>query len=168
MNKLTRAISLFIASSIILASCSSTTMIVSNPPNAKLYIDGELVGETPYNHCDSKIVGNILNIKIEKEGYKPLITSITKNEEADIGAIIGGLFLFFPYLWTLKYSPIHTYGLLPITADGAIKLEESQQIQNNIKSKAFRLRELKKLLDDKIITQDDFEKEKVKVLNEKE
>lgn len=39
---------------------------------------------------------------------------------------------------------------------------------NNTKSKADRLRELKQLLDDKILTQEEFENEKKKILDEKE
>jgi len=43
-------------------------------------------------------------------------------------------------------------------------LDQSQQ---NINSKANRLRELKQLLDEKILTQEEFEKEKQKILEEK-
>jgi predicted Zn-dependent peptidase len=39
--------------------------------------------------------------------------------------------------------------------------------QTNPASKANRLRELKSLLDDKIITEEEFEKEKKKILDEK-
>jgi len=41
-----------------------------------------------------------------------------------------------------------------------------QQIQ--AKSKADRLRELKQLLDEKILTQEEYEKEKMKILDEDE
>ena len=39
-------------------------------------------------------------------------------------------------------------------------------VNDNVKSKADRLRELKQLLDEKILTQEDFEKEKKKILDE--
>ena len=166
MNKSTKVISFSLAVVVLFASCSSSTMIVSNPPNAKLYVDGEMVGETPYRHSDTKIVGSTTDIRIEKEGYKPLITDITKNEEADIGAIIGGLFVWVPFLWTLKYSPSHTFNLQPLTATDEI--QPNTQIIQNSSSKAVKLRELKQLLDEKIITSDEFEKEKAKVLEMKE
>lgn len=166
MNKSTKVISFSLAVVVLFASCSSSTMIVSNPPNAKLYVDGEMVGETPYRHSDTKIVGSTTDIRIEKEGYKPLITDITKNEEADIGAIIGGLFVWVPFLWTLKYSPSHTFNLQPLTATDEI--QPNTQIIQNSSSKAVKLRELKQLLDEKIITAEEFEKEKAKVLEMKE
>ena len=166
MNKSTKVISFSLAIIIFFASCSSSTMIISNPPNAKLYVNGEMVGQTPYKHRDTKIVGTTTDIRIEKEGYKPLITDITKNEEADIGAIIGGLFVWVPFLWTLKYSPSHTYNLQPLTVENETQ-PSIQKIVNNI-SKAVKLRELKQLLDEKIITADEFEKEKIKILEMKE
>ena len=85
------------------------TLIQSNPSNAKLYIDGQHVGQTPYKHRDSKIVGSSLMVKIEKEGYQPLITTITKDEEVNVGAIVGGLFFVVPFLWTMQYQPCLLY-----------------------------------------------------------
>ena len=167
MNKITRTVSFVLACSILLVSCSSTTLIQSNPSRAKVYLDGQLVGETPYEHTDSKIVGSSMSVEIEKEGFKPLITTINKDEEADIGAIVGGLFFVVPYLWILKYKPVHNYDLVPANVDNTYSTEIQQNYIPST-SKATKLRELKKLLDDKILTQEEFEKEKVKVLNEKE
>jgi len=167
MKKSIKIISFSMAVVILFASCSSSTMIVSNPPNGKLYIDGEMVGQTPYRHTDTKIVGSTMGVKIEKEGYKPLITDITKNEEVDVGAIIGGLFVWVPFLWTMKYKPTHTYELQPLTVDAGTQ-NNAQQTQNNTKSKTVRLRELKQLLDEKVITAEEFETEKTKVLDMKE
>lgn len=166
MNKSTKVISFSLAVVILFASCSSSTMIVSNPPQAKLYVDGEMVGETPYRHSDSKIVGSTIDIRIEKEGYKPFITDITKNEEADIGAIIGGLFVWVPFLWTLKYKPSHTFNLQPLALETETQTTPLK-VQNN-SSKAVKLRELKQLLDENIITVEEFEKEKTKILEMKE
>ena len=166
MKKGIRSISLFLALSILFASCSSTTMIQSSPSKAKVYLDGAFVGETPYIHRDSKIVGSSMVVKLEKEGFNPLVTTITKDEEVNVGAIIGGLFVVVPFLWTMQYQAVHNYILKP-TIENEVK-PEIQKIQTNTKSKADRLRELKQLLDEKIITLDEFEKEKAKVLDSKE
>lgn len=163
MNKNTKFISFSLAVIIFFASCSSSTMIVSNPPKAKLYVDGEMVGETPYRHSDTKIVGSTTDIRMEKEGYKPLITDITKNEEADIGAIIGGLFVWVPFLWTLKYKSSHTFNLQPLAVE--TEIQPTTHVIQNSSSKAVKLRELKQLLDEKIITAEEFEKEKTKILD---
>lgn len=75
----------------------------------------ELVGTTPYAHSDTRIVGSTTRLRLEKEGYETLNSSFTRNEEVDAGAIVGGIFLMFPYLWTMKYKPSHTYELVPLT-----------------------------------------------------
>jgi hypothetical protein len=66
----------------------------------------------------------------------------------------------------LKYSPSHTYNLQPLTAETETQ-PNIQKIQSS-SSKAVKLRELKQLLDEKIITAEEFEKEKIKILEMKE
>jgi len=163
----TKTISLLLASSVLLASCASTTMVQSNPSGAKVYLNGEPVGTTPYTHRDTKIVGSTTTVKLEKEGYGPLNTSFSRDEEVDVGAIIGGVFVLVPFLWTMKYKPTHTYELTP-SSDNELPAIHTQPKQNQTKSKADRLRELKQLLDEKVINQEEYEKEKKKILEEDE
>lgn len=161
-SKTTKTISVLLAGSILLTSCASTTMIQSNPSGAKLYLNGEYVGETPHTHSDTKIVGSTTTVRLEKEGYETFNEAFSRNEEADVGAIIGGILVLFPFLWTMKYKPSRTYELksLSETPTTDTKPKELQ----TTKSKADQLRELKKLLDEGIITQEEFEKEKKKIL----
>ena len=163
----TRTISLLLVGSILFTSCASTTVIQSNPSGAKVYLNGEPVGTTPYTHQDTKIVGSTTTVKLEKEGYESLNTSFSRNEEADIGAIIGGVFVWVPFLWTMKYKPMHTYELTPSYGSQQTKIGPTLK-QNQTQSKADRLRELKQLLDEKVITQEEYEKEKKKILAEDE
>jgi hypothetical protein len=76
----TKTISLLLVGAILLASCASTTMIQSTPSGAKVYVDGQPVGSTPYTHRDTKIVGSTTTVKLEKEGYEPLNTSFSRSE----------------------------------------------------------------------------------------
>ena len=168
LNKLsTKTISSLLAGSILMTSCSSTTMIQSIPNDAKVYLNGESVGTTPYTHRDTKIIGSTTTVQLEKEGYEPFSTSFTRDEEADVGAIIGGVFFLIPFLWTMKYKPTHTYELTPSSYNEKplIKIQP-QQIETQ--SKADRLRELKQLLDENVINQEEYEKEKKKILEEDE
>ena len=110
-----RATALLLTASVLLSGCSSTTMIQSKPEGAKIYLNEELVGTTPYAHSDTRIVGSTTRLRLEKEGYETLNSSFIRNEEVDAGAIVGGIFLMFPYLWTMKYKPSHTYELVPLT-----------------------------------------------------
>lgn len=110
---LSKAISLMLAGAILFASCSSSTLIQSSPSGAKVYLNGEYAGVTPYTHTDTKIVGSSTQVRLEKEGYETLNTAFSRNEDADVGAIIGGIFFLFPFLWTMKYKPVRTYELVP-------------------------------------------------------
>jgi hypothetical protein len=160
-----KLITLLLVGSILLASCTSTTMIQSTPSGAKIYVDGQSVGSTPYSHSDMKILGSTTTVKLEKEGYETLITSFSKDEQVDVGAIIGGLFFWVPFLWTLKYDAIHNYDLKPSNnTEQLIINEQPKQIQ--LKSKVDRLRELKQLLDEKVLTDEEYENEKMKILAE--
>lgn len=161
---ITKATAIILAGSILLASCSSRTLIQSNPSGAKVYLNGESVGTTPYTHEDTKVVGSVTEVKLEKEGYETFNTSFARNEEADAGAIIGGIFLLFPFLWTMKYKPVHSYDLVP--SSGNQQTIKNQPQQSTIKSKADKLRELKKLFDEKLISQEDYDLQKKKILAE--
>ncbi len=161
-----KSIAILLSFSIIFASCASTTLIQSYPSGASVYINDEPVGKTPYSHTDTKIVGSVTALRLELEGHETLYTSFSRNEEVDAGAIVGGLFLWAPFLWTMKYKPYHNYELIPFNQE----VMEGDPLQSNdenktiIVNKTEQLRELKKLLDEKIITQEEFEREKKKIL----
>lgn len=103
----------FLAFAFFLGSCSSTTLIQSVPSGAKVFVDGESAGYTPYKYTDEKIIFSKTNLVLEKEGYEPLSVTLIRNEEADVGAIIGGFFFWPFWLWALKYKAIHSYELKP-------------------------------------------------------
>lgn len=156
---------------ILFSGCASSTLIQSYPTGAKVYINGEPVGKTPYLYSDTKILGSITNVDLVKEGYEPLYTSIERNEQVDVGAIVGGFFFGIPFLWTLQYNPTHNYELIPLEQSqnsDVLAPEEnaSKPMPQAVSPKVKRLRELKQLLDEKVITTEDYEKQKQKILDE--
>lgn len=161
MKKMTmKLIAALLAILVLTASCSSSTMITSSPEGAKVYLNGELVGTTPYKHSDTKIVGSSSDIKLEKEGYEPFYTVLTRNEKADVGAIIGGIFVLVPFLWTMKYKPQHAYELRPL--DGKQIKEKKTDLSM---SKLDELKKLKELFDEEVLTKEEYEAEKKKILD---
>lgn len=158
-----KSLSLLLASSILLTSCASTTLIQSNPSGAKVYLNGEAVGTTPYSYSDTKIVGSSTSVKLEKEGYEAFNTSFSRSEVADIGAIIGGVFVLAPFLWTMKYKPSRTYELVPLGENQEKNINSDKALTT---SKADKLRELKQLFDEKVITSEEYDKEKKKILED--
>jgi hypothetical protein len=157
---------------IFVSSCVSSTLIQSNPSAARIYIDGIPVGTTPYQHSDTKIVGSTTYVKLEKEGYETLSATFSRSEEPDPWAIIGGILTWVPYLWVMKYYAVRTYQLyppaapLPVASNPKSEVWPVQPGTKESPSKADRLRELKQLLDEKRISQEDYETEKKKILAE--
>lgn len=164
-----RSVSIFMAASILLSSCVSSTMISSNPSGARIYVDGQPMGTTPFLYSDTKIVGSTTTVKLEKEGFEPFNTIFSRTEQADVGAIVAGVFVWVPFLWVMKYNPMHSYELKPNNGGNSPQPQLNKQTpQNQTKSKADRLRDLKALLDEKIITQAEYDQEKKKILAEEE
>lgn len=102
-----------------LCSCASTTQIVSNPPGANIYINGEKTGKTPFSYTDTRIIGSDVRIKLTKPGFNDLTAAFARDEEADIGPIIGGVVALVPLLWAMKYKPEHSYEMISIVSEQA-------------------------------------------------
>jgi hypothetical protein len=111
---MSKFLAFIVAFSIMMSSCASSTMIISEPPGAKVYLNGETVGTTPYKMTDTKILFSCTSVELKKEGYETFYIDICRDEKPDVGAIIGGVFLTIPFLWTLKYNPTHRYELIPL------------------------------------------------------
>lgn len=88
--------------------CASATVIKSNPPEAKLHLDGQFKGETPYTYSDRAAAGTMRTVTLKKEGYK-VFTGHIKRETLSVGALIGGIFLLIPLIWVLEYPPEYTF-----------------------------------------------------------
>lgn len=92
-----------------IVGCSSTTLIRTTDAQAKIYVDGEFKGRGQYSHTDTKIIGAVTNVRLEKEGCEAQNFSFARNEEFDAGACAGGVFFLVPFLWVQKYRPERTY-----------------------------------------------------------
>ena len=91
-----------------LLGCASSTLIKSNPPGAKLYLDGQVQGETPYTYSDKAVAGTMRTVTLKMEGYKDFNGTI-KREQLSVGALIGGIFLLVPLIWVLEYPPQYNF-----------------------------------------------------------
>ena len=154
----------------LVSSCASSTNIYTNPKGATVYINNMKVGKTPYTMTDTKIIGTKTNVTLKKEGYEDLNVVIVRNEELDVGALIGGLFVLVPFLWIQKYQEAHSYDLIPLVDMPAMdgpKMKRRPVPSSTVPtSKAARLKELKDLLEQGLITKEDYEKGKAKILGE--
>lgn len=164
--------------SILLTSCGSTTVIRSVPSGAKLYMDNEFVGTTPYDHYDTKIVGSKTSMRLTLDGFEACNVTLTRNEEVDAGAAVASFFVFpIPLLWIMKYKPVHTYELKPLNGtmvDEAVVAPEqfvnsSSAATSDDKAlsddKVMRLKQLKQMLDVNILTKTEFDTQKQRILD---
>ena len=92
-----------------MAACSSTTFIRSTDSDAKIYIDGEYKGKGTASHTDTKTIGSVTSVRLEKAGCEPRSFQFSRNEEFDAGACAGGVFLLVPFLWVQRYKAERTY-----------------------------------------------------------
>ena len=91
-----------------LLRCASTTLIKSNPPGAKLQVDGQVVGETPHFYTDGAAAGTVKTVTLKKEGYKDF-NGLIRREKLSVPALIGGIFLIVPFVWILEYPSRYSF-----------------------------------------------------------
>jgi hypothetical protein len=108
-----RSLAWLLALSVAASACISSTVITSHPPGANVYLNGVPSGTTPVAMEDTHISGTMTRLRLELPGYEPFETVITRNEEIDGGALVGGIVLLVPFLWLLRYKPLHEYDLVP-------------------------------------------------------
>jgi hypothetical protein len=106
--------------------CASSTVIRSDPSGATVYIDGSKVGKTPYTHSDTKVVGSHTRVELKMEGYEEFETGISRNEEFQVGACIGGVLFLVPFLWVMGYKSEHNYELTPMAGAPAQPTQQPQ------------------------------------------
>ena len=56
-------------------ACSHRVTFNTQPPGAKVYVDGNLIGVSPASFVEKSGFGKGYSIRIEKEGYQTLNTS---------------------------------------------------------------------------------------------
>ena len=91
-----------------LFGCTSTTLLKSNPPGAKLQVGGQVVGETPRFYTDKAVAGTVKTVTLKKEGYKDLDGYIKRNKFS-VPMLIGGIFLIVPFIWILEYPSQYNF-----------------------------------------------------------
>lgn len=99
-----------LALSFLITGCASRTIIKSRPEGAKVYIDDIERGMTPYAHRDRKFLGSTRQVRLQKDGYKPVV-SIIKKDEFRVKNCIGGLFFMPLLLWVQGYPSEYEFEL---------------------------------------------------------
>jgi hypothetical protein len=96
------------------AGCASSTVLQSQPPGARVFLNGAPMGTTPYTMTDTNMSGTATQVRLEYPGFEPFNAMIVRSEELDPLALIGGIFLLVPFLWILGYQPTHFFTMQPL------------------------------------------------------
>lgn len=93
----------------LLAACSSSTMIRTSDPDARIYVNGEYVGTGEAEYSDRKVSFSKNVVTLKKAGCAEQRYEFRRNEDPDGGAIIGGLLVGVPFLWVTEYKGHRAY-----------------------------------------------------------
>lgn len=105
---------------LLFCSCSSSMKIDSDPQGARVYINREYKGDTPYVYTDKKVFWTELDVTLKKENYKDFNILIRKNEgdintKAGCGALVCLPIWGLPFvLWVFDYPAEKKYELEPL------------------------------------------------------
>ena len=88
-----------------------TAVIRSSDPDSRIYVNGEYMGtgQGHANSTDQKVAFSKNNVEIRKDGCAVENYSFRRSQEADVGAIVGGILWTVPFLWVAEYKPYHGY-----------------------------------------------------------
>lgn len=160
----------------IIHGTSQEVGLSSNPTNAQIFVNGEQKGATPVT-LDLKRDASHM-IRLELDGYKPYEITLTKNVSGWVwgNILFGGLIglaidAIDGAIYNIQPDNIQA-NLLP--DDGiAIKLEMSKgspegadKIGQMEKSAAEKLKELKELKDEGILTDEEYETKRKALVNQ--
>lgn len=71
-TKLTAVVTLIVLVTFTSLACSTNTKFVSDPPGAKVYINGEFIGETPCDFNSKTGLPERYHVQLFKDGYSQL------------------------------------------------------------------------------------------------
>ncbi len=100
---------LILAALLVASGCASSTHIRASDPDARIYVNGEYIGTGAARYRDRKVSFAKNEVTIQRPGCQAEQHDFRRNEDADLGAIVGGFLLTVPFLWSLEYKDERAY-----------------------------------------------------------
>lgn len=103
-TKLSAVVALVVLVTFTCLACSTNTKFVSDPPGAKVYVNGEFIGETPCDFNSSTGLPERYHVQLFKDGYSTLNVYIDA-EMSLVWALVVVPVTFgvaIPWSWTLE------------------------------------------------------------------
>ena len=83
-----KAVCMVLIVAFVVTGCASSTLIRSVPPGAKVYVDGQYLGQSPVTHRDSAPLWTTKTVTLKLDGYGDQSGTIRK-ENLRVGPLIG-------------------------------------------------------------------------------
>ena len=97
-------------------ACSTTSKIVSNPSGAKIYLNGDHIGETPVDFNSRTGLPERYHLELHKEGYQPVSLYIDAEMSMVWAFTVVPLTNGIALLWAWRLDDMYKIKLVP--ADG--------------------------------------------------
>jgi hypothetical protein len=103
-TKLTAVVALLVLVTFTSLACSTNTKFVSDPPGAKVYVNGEFIGETPCDFNSSTGLPERYHVQLFKDGYSELNLYIDAEMSLVWALVVVPVTLgvAIPWSWTLE------------------------------------------------------------------
>ena len=97
---------------LVVAGCTQAITITSEPPGARVWLNGVNIGVTPASTVVSYTAFSNFEVRLEKDGYMPIQTILAN--EVKVAPLVLGIILCLPLLiWVAGPMPDYHYVLTP-------------------------------------------------------
>lgn len=151
---------------LVTAGCSESTRIQTSPPGARVYVDNVLVGVAPTVFTTSRAeLSKPHMCRAELDGYapaeEPLRTTLA------VGRLIGAIFtLGIVYAFRSPYAFRNTHDLILEKLPDTKPTTGSHPAKTGGPSAEDRLRRIKQLRQQGVITQDEYDRYELEILRD--
>ena len=109
-SKVVKVIAVLVVLAFGAVACSHRVTLNTNPPGAKVYVDGQLIGVSPASFVEKSGFGKTYQIKIEKEGYQTMNT--TEKQVINVMYLVLSILFCLPAIfWSFTLEDQYTYTL---------------------------------------------------------
>ncbi len=143
----------------LLAGCTQTMVFRSDPPGARVSLDGQFVGITPARYAlPERPLPDVLHYRIERGGYLPQEGELRPTFA--VGRMFGAIFtvgILYAFRNPYVYAQVHDFALAPVS-DRDVEKEPLRVDE--------RLRRLQDLRDRGLITEQEYQQQRAAILHD--